>query len=101
MLGYKFANPALLMQALTHSSCSHSRLRSQSYDRLEFLGDAVLDVVAADAALQHSQVGALVRSCVCCSHVVGSLAELAFCAYQLSFAQHINRVLSACLSALW
>jgi dsRNA-specific ribonuclease len=36
---YAFRAPALAVEALTHGSC----LASRSYQRLEFLGDAVLD----------------------------------------------------------
>ncbi|MDP7009584.1 MAG: ribonuclease III [Phycisphaerales bacterium] len=41
--GHKFTNPALLEQALSHSSAVDQR--SQSNERLEFLGDAVLGFV--------------------------------------------------------
>ncbi|KRT83525.1 helicase [Oryctes borbonicus] len=41
-LGYKFNNRAYLLQALTHSSYTPNRI-TKSYQRLEFLGDAVLD----------------------------------------------------------
>ncbi|MEO8756217.1 MAG: ribonuclease III [Devosia sp.] len=48
-LGYKFADPELLDRALTHSSAvSPAKRTSQSYQRLEFLGDRVLDLVVAD-----------------------------------------------------
>jgi ribonuclease-3 len=45
-LGYTFSDPSLLVEALTHTSFSaeHS---APSYERLEFLGDAVLGFVAA------------------------------------------------------
>lgn len=43
MLAYRFRNPALLEQALTHKS--HGRRHNE---RLEFLGDAVLGYVVAD-----------------------------------------------------
>jgi dsRNA-specific ribonuclease len=47
-LGYAFNNPALLARALTHSSAvSPSRRTSESYQRLEFLGDRVLGLVVA------------------------------------------------------
>src|SRR5690606_18817928 len=39
-LGHRFADPALLEQALTHASASEPG--RPSYERLEFLGDAVL-----------------------------------------------------------
>ncbi len=47
-LGYAFKNPALLTRALTHSSAvAPSRRTSESYQRLEFLGDRVLGLVVA------------------------------------------------------
>jgi ribonuclease-3 len=48
-LGHKFADPELLDRALTHSSAiAPARRISQSYQRLEFLGDRVLGLVVAD-----------------------------------------------------
>ncbi|HVY41978.1 MAG TPA: ribonuclease III [Hyphomicrobiaceae bacterium] len=48
-LGYRFADPGLLDRALTHSSAiAPSRRVTESYQRLEFLGDRVLDLVVAD-----------------------------------------------------
>lgn len=41
-LGYNFKNRAFLLQALTHSSYTPNRI-TNCYQRLEFLGDAVLD----------------------------------------------------------
>src|SRR5262245_15624276 len=39
-IGYRFKDPALLEQALTHiSALSGARNRAASYQRLEFLGD--------------------------------------------------------------
>lgn len=45
-LGYSFSDPALETLAYTHPSCDAERGDNQ---RLEFLGDAVLDLVIADA----------------------------------------------------
>lgn len=42
-LGYQFDNPALLKQALTHRSVS----QRHNYERLEFLGDALLGMIVA------------------------------------------------------
>lgn len=42
ILNYKFKNHAYLLQALTHSSYAPNRI-TFSYEKLEFLGDAVLD----------------------------------------------------------
>ena len=45
-LGYTFQNPALLENALTHSSCANeSRGKLASNERLEFLGDSILGMV--------------------------------------------------------
>ncbi|KAF9968829.1 hypothetical protein BGZ73_009122, partial [Actinomortierella ambigua] len=40
-LGYKFRNPMLFLEAMTHASSMQSEVAC--YQRLEFLGDAVLD----------------------------------------------------------
>ncbi|KAF9321095.1 Dicer-like protein 1 [Podila horticola] len=40
ILGYTFKNPHLFTEAMTHGSMAHN---SSCYERLEFLGDAVLD----------------------------------------------------------
>ncbi|MCK4641689.1 MAG: ribonuclease III [Candidatus Marinimicrobia bacterium] len=45
-IGYLFKHPDLLSTALTHRSAALSQ--SESYERLEFLGDAVLDMVVSD-----------------------------------------------------
>jgi ribonuclease-3 len=47
ILGYDFSDPHLLKEALTHASIADSRLKSN--ERMEFLGDAVLDVIICEA----------------------------------------------------
>ncbi len=48
-IGYRFRDPALLEQALTHiSALTGVRNRAASYQRLEFLGDHVLGLVISD-----------------------------------------------------
>lgn len=48
-LGYSFHNPAFLETALTHRSyLNESREAQESNERMEFLGDAVLEVVTSD-----------------------------------------------------
>jgi ribonuclease III len=49
-IGHKFADPALLATAFTHVSAlkKATRKRSDSYQRLEFLGDRVLGLVISD-----------------------------------------------------
>ncbi len=58
-LGHKFADPALLREALTHASANMPfrgqggiPLVSANYERLEFLGDRVLGLVVADILLE-------------------------------------------------
>ncbi len=45
-LGYKFKNEQLLKKALTHKSCTKNK--QDSNERLEFLGDAVLELVVTE-----------------------------------------------------
>jgi len=54
-LGYHFKNSALLQQAITHKSyLNEARERSQKdNERLEFLGDAVLDLLISQGLLLH------------------------------------------------
>ncbi|KAJ0305143.1 hypothetical protein COL516b_005373 [Colletotrichum fioriniae] len=46
--GYDFKSPALLRSAFKHPSCPHSECSLPNYQRLEFLGDALLDMVCVD-----------------------------------------------------
>ena len=49
IIGYKFKNPELLETALTHTSyANESRVPVKHNERLEFLGDSVLQIVSAD-----------------------------------------------------
>lgn len=49
-IGYSFEKKELLQQALTHSSFSNEQKinKMQDYERLEFLGDAVLELVSSE-----------------------------------------------------
>jgi ribonuclease-3 len=47
ILGHTFKNPQLLKEALTHASIADNRLDSN--ERMEFLGDAVLDLIVCEA----------------------------------------------------
>ena len=59
-LGYHFRNPAMLERALTHSSrraeakpeSSSDQVALRDNERLEFLGDSVLNLLVAEALLQ-------------------------------------------------
>jgi ribonuclease-3 len=46
-IGYTFQNTQLLVQAMTHRSFS-----SEHYERLEYLGDAVINVIVSDLLYQ-------------------------------------------------
>ncbi|MBA2334235.1 MAG: ribonuclease III [Pyrinomonadaceae bacterium] len=56
LLGYKFANPALLERAVTHRSWAHENLPGETEEKireyenesLEFVGDSVLGLVIAE-----------------------------------------------------
>lgn len=47
-LGHRFSNRAWIEEALTHVSVAATGAGQRSYQRLEFLGDRVLGLVAAD-----------------------------------------------------
>ena len=50
IIGYTFQNKALLKQALTHSSYANEQKirKNGDYERLEFLGDAVLEMISSE-----------------------------------------------------
>ena len=53
-LGYQFRNSALLKEALTHPSIGHEKQRyHEDNQRLEFLGDAVLQLVITEYLYTH------------------------------------------------
>ena len=55
-IGYRFADRALLEQALTHSSHANEcapETRKPDYELLEYLGDAVLEMVVSDFLFRH------------------------------------------------
>jgi ribonuclease-3 len=51
----RFRRPELLQQALTHSSWAHEHPEAEAADneRLEFLGDAVIELLAGEALYRH------------------------------------------------
>lgn len=56
-LGYRFGDRAILLQSMTHTSYGHEFLNEKSIalrdnERLEFLGDAILDVIVSDILLE-------------------------------------------------
>src|SRR5256884_9837912 len=53
-IGYKFRNPLLLAEALTHPSIGHETQRHHfDNQRLEFLGDAVLQLIFTEWLFDH------------------------------------------------
>lgn len=89
-IGYEFKNKRLIMQALTHSSFSNEQKinKFKNYERLEFLGDAVLELLSSQfffetyPDMSEGQMTKLRSSMVC------ELA-LAFCARDLSLGNYI------------
>ena len=87
-IGYHFTDRALLKQAITHSSYSNEQKinRIKHYERLEFLGDAVLEMVSSDylfhskPQLQEGELTKLRASMVC-------EPSLAFCAKDLELGR--------------
>ena len=54
ILGYTFQQPALLREALTHASLAYEQQRpTKDNQRLEFLGDAVLQLALSEALFHH------------------------------------------------
>jgi ribonuclease III len=56
-IGYQFGDRAILLQSLTHTSYGHEFLQDKAIafrdnERLEFLGDAILDVIVSDILLE-------------------------------------------------
>jgi ribonuclease-3 len=61
-LGYRFREPQLLEQALTHASYANEHPPAADHSRLAFLGDAALALVVADRVMAgdpSAPVGAL------------------------------------------
>lgn len=52
MVGHDFRCPTLLIQAVTHPTACHIT-KVTSYQRLEYLGDAVLDLLITEKLAQH------------------------------------------------
>lgn len=90
IIGYCFRDRLLLRQALTHSSFSNEQKinRYPDYERLEFLGDAVLELISSDYIFHENpqmSEGELTkrRSSIVCE------PALAFCARQIGLEQFI------------
>lgn len=89
-IGYQFNNRSLLRQALTHSSYANEQKinKTGDYERLEFLGDAVLEMVSSDHIYRQNPdmtEGKMTkqRSSIVCE------PALAFCAREIGLEQYI------------
>ncbi|MCD8148226.1 MAG: ribonuclease III [Clostridiales bacterium] len=90
IIGYHFQQEGLLRQALTHSSYANERHMKKLYnnERLEFLGDAVLEIVTSEHLYQlHPEwaEGELtrVRASIVCEQT------LAFCTRALHLGDYV------------
>ena len=89
-IGYRFRDKALIKQALTHSSFTNEQkiYRAKNYERLEFLGDAVLELVSSEFLFKEQPEvpeGELTkqRASIVCE------PSLAFCARDLELGEFI------------
>ena len=88
-LQYKFKDRRLLLQALTHSSYRYETGQVQDNERLEFLGDTVLDLVISEYLYQRfpdSNEGVLAKaraSLVCAKNLARHAVELSLGKYLL------------------
>lgn len=90
IIGYSFKNKMLLRQALTHSSYANEQKinKSPDYERLEFLGDAVLELVSSDCIYRENpdmSEGKMTkyRSSIVCE------PALAYCAREIGLEEYI------------
>lgn len=89
-LNYKFKNPELLKNALTHSSyANEEHCRHGSNERLEFLGDSVLSIIVSEyiyknfKQLPEGELTKLRASLVCEKALCGFSRELEMGKYLL------------------
>lgn len=89
-INYSFKNRLLLRQALTHSSSANEQKinKCEDYERLEFLGDAVLELVSSDYIyMEHPEMSegkmTKYRSSIVCE------PALAFCAREIGLENYI------------
>ncbi|MGN0473002.1 MAG: ribonuclease III [Lachnospiraceae bacterium] len=90
-IGYSFHDVGLLEQAVTHSSYANERTirRIPDYERIEFLGDAVLETVSSEfifrehTSMSEGNMTKLRASLVC-------EPALAYCARKLELGRFLN-----------
>lgn len=83
-LGFEFNDPSLIIEALTHRSYinEHQNIK-EHYERLEFLGDAVLELITSDYLFRnyHLPEGSMtsIRSALVRTEAIGAAgAELGY-----------------------
>lgn len=89
-IGYSFSNRKTIKQALTHSSYSNEKRfdKLENNERLEFLGDAVLELVSSEfifknhKEMQEGELTRLRASMVC-------EPTLALCARELNLGEYL------------
>ena len=79
-IDYKFSNINLLKQALTHSSYAYEH-GVESYEKLEFLGDSILEFISSDYLFKNYEKlkeGEMtkVRASVVCEDSLSKIAKL-------------------------
>ena len=79
-IGYKFKNKKLLQTALTHTSYAYEN-HVQSYEKLEFLGDSILEFVSSEYIYEkfpNLKEGEMtkVRAMVVCEESLAKIAKL-------------------------
>jgi ribonuclease-3 len=104
-IDYRFRNPDLLVEALTHASSAGTRLESN--ERLEFLGDAVLGLVVCHALYERlpdamegdlTKIKSAVVSRRACARVADrlNLPDVLQCGQGMETGEHMPRSLAAC-----
>lgn len=91
IIGYHFQDVSLLKQALTHSSFANEQKinRLSNYERLEFLGDAVLELVSSEFLFKNNpnmpegQLTKTRASMVCEPALAFCAREIHLCDYML------------------
>lgn len=61
LIGYHFTDRKLAQKALTHTSYANEKLEDKAFnnERLEFLGDAVLELVTSQMLYATAEVGGM------------------------------------------
>lgn len=94
LIGYSFQKKFILHEAITHPSYSSSQLAtSRPYDRLEFLGDAVLDFMVSNKIFAHQPQLSVPRLRDVRSAIVDT-ALLSFLCLDLYVEESVNRLVS-------